>query len=242
MPRSDCWRPREAGPLDELERARADLLHAEIAFAAESRQRRAAAAAARRPSGSSRWTRGSRARPISTRWRAALFAGHLANAGSLLEVSGALATAPPTRAPAAPARPAAGRLRAACSPRGAPPPSRCCSGRCARSPVPISPWRRSCAAGAGWQQRRPRSCGTTTPGSRSPPARSSSPASRVRSRSCRRRQRARSGCRHWAATSRAPGSWWPRPMRSQRPRGPASPPTRRSFSPPSAVRKPRPPR
>jgi DNA-binding CsgD family transcriptional regulator len=89
----------EAGPLDELGRARIDLLHAEIVFA----QRRGGDApllllqAARK------------LEPLDVRlsrntyldaWGAALFAGHLASAGgSLLDVSRAAATAPdPERA------------------------------------------------------------------------------------------------------------------------------------------------
>ena len=84
----------EAGPLDELGRARVDLLRAEVAFAQK---------------------RGSEAPPLLVQaarkletldvrlarntyldaWAAALFAGHLASAGgSLLDVSRAVATAP----------------------------------------------------------------------------------------------------------------------------------------------------
>jgi DNA-binding CsgD family transcriptional regulator len=88
----------EAGPLDELGRARAELLHAEIAFAQN---------------------RGSDAPPLLLRaagtleqldvrlsrdtyldaWSAALFAGQLAGAGNLSEVSQAVKTAPEPAAP-----------------------------------------------------------------------------------------------------------------------------------------------
>ena len=83
----------EAGPLDELQRARVDLLRGQIAFASSRRQRRAAAAAEGRQAARA-------ARPALARetyldaWGAALFAGRLASAGSLLEVS-----RPPGRAP-----------------------------------------------------------------------------------------------------------------------------------------------
>ena len=150
----------EAGPLDELGRARADLLHAEVAFAQN---------------------RGSDAPPLLLRaastlepldvrlsretyldaWSAALFAGQLASAGGLLEVSRAVEGRP--RAAAAPSS-----LAICCwtasrssSPRGAPPRRPCCSARPPRSPGPRSRSRR-CSAGAGWRRRRPSTCGTTT--------------------------------------------------------------------------------
>ena len=53
-----------AGPLDELEQARAQLLHAQITFAM-TRGRDAPPCCSMRPSGSSRWIPGSRARPTS---------------------------------------------------------------------------------------------------------------------------------------------------------------------------------
>jgi DNA-binding CsgD family transcriptional regulator/tetratricopeptide (TPR) repeat protein len=91
----------QGGPLDELGRARVDLLHAEVAFAQN---------------------RGSDAPPLLLRaaqtlepldvrlsrdtyldaWAAALFAGRLASAGSLLDVSGAVSAA---RKPPEPVRP-----------------------------------------------------------------------------------------------------------------------------------------
>ena len=58
----------KAGPLDELEQARAQLLHAQITFAT-TRGRDAPPCCSRRPSGSSRWTPGSRARHTSRRSR-----------------------------------------------------------------------------------------------------------------------------------------------------------------------------
>jgi DNA-binding CsgD family transcriptional regulator len=83
----------QAGPLDELGRARADLLHAEIAFAqnrgSDAPQLLLRAAKALEPLDA----RLSRDTYLDA-WSAALFAGRLANAGSLLEVSGAVGTAP----------------------------------------------------------------------------------------------------------------------------------------------------
>ena len=58
----------QAGPLDEHERARAQLLHAQITFAM-TRGRDAPPCCWRRPGGSSRWIRGSPARPTSRRSR-----------------------------------------------------------------------------------------------------------------------------------------------------------------------------
>ena len=57
----------QAGPLDELDSARAQLLHAQIIVRHDARPRRAAAAARGGAGGWSRWTRRSRARRISTR-------------------------------------------------------------------------------------------------------------------------------------------------------------------------------
>ena len=58
----------KAGPLDELEQARAQLLHAQITFAT-TRGRDAPPCCSMRPSGSSRWIPGSRARHTSKRSR-----------------------------------------------------------------------------------------------------------------------------------------------------------------------------
>ena len=58
----------QAGPLDEHERARAQLLHAQITFAM-TRGRDAPPCCSRRPGGSSRWIRGSPARHTSRRSR-----------------------------------------------------------------------------------------------------------------------------------------------------------------------------
>ena len=91
----------EAGPLDELGRARAELLHAEIAFA-QNRGSDAPALLLRAAT---------TLEPLDVRlsretyldaWSAALFAGRLASAGSLLDVSRAVSTAPK---PAGQARP-----------------------------------------------------------------------------------------------------------------------------------------
>lgn len=58
----------QAGPLDEREQAHAQLLHAQIRFAT-TRGRDAPPCCSRRPDGSSRWNRGSPARPTSRRSR-----------------------------------------------------------------------------------------------------------------------------------------------------------------------------
>jgi DNA-binding CsgD family transcriptional regulator len=91
----------QAGPLDELGRARVDLLHAQVAYAqnrgsdAPLLLLRAAKTLAPLDAGISRDT-------YLDAWSAALFAGRLASAGSLLDVSRAARTAP---APAHPPRP-----------------------------------------------------------------------------------------------------------------------------------------
>ena len=89
----------EAGPLDELGRARVDLLHAEVAYA-QNRGSDAPLPLLRAAT---------RLEPLDVRlsrdtyldaWSAALFAGRLATAGSLLDVSRAVRTAPePTPSP-----------------------------------------------------------------------------------------------------------------------------------------------
>ena len=63
---ASCWPTAEAGPLDELQRARVDLLRAQIAFAVEPRQRRSAAAAQGRQAARAARRRRWRARPT---WR-----------------------------------------------------------------------------------------------------------------------------------------------------------------------------
>ena len=116
--RSRCWRRPRPGRSTSSSAPASDLLQAEIAFAQNRGSDapllllagRTAARAARRPA--------SRARPTSTRWSAALFAGRLATAGSLLDVSRAVRDRPRPDAHAAPVRPAARRPRAACSPTG----------------------------------------------------------------------------------------------------------------------------
>ena len=83
----------EAGELDELQRARVDRLHAEVAYA-QNRGRDAPLLLLRAAR---------RLEPLDVRlsrdtyldsWSAALFAGRLASAGSLLDVSRAVRTAP----------------------------------------------------------------------------------------------------------------------------------------------------
>ncbi len=91
----------QAGPLDELGRARVDLLRAEVAYAqdrggdAPALLLRAAKTLATLDQRVSRDT-------YLDAWGSALFAGRLARAGALLEVSQAVATAP---APADPPHP-----------------------------------------------------------------------------------------------------------------------------------------
>ncbi len=90
----------KAGPLDELEQARAQLLHAQITFAT-TRGRDAPPCCSRRPSGSSRSIRGSRARHTSRHSRAALSADRLVRGGDPREVAAAVLAAdwaPSTRA------------------------------------------------------------------------------------------------------------------------------------------------
>ena len=99
----------EAGPLDELQRARIDLLRAQIAFASEPRQRRSAAAARAAKTLEPLDPRLARETYLDA-WSAALFAGRFASAGSLDEVSREARGAPPAAQPAASVRPAAGRL------------------------------------------------------------------------------------------------------------------------------------
>ena len=131
-------------------------------------QRRSAAAAAGGPAARAARRRRSRARPTSTRWRAALFAGHLAGARRRCSRSS------PGRA----RRRARGRIRRArptcCStalrarsPRATPPGARRCSGRWTRSARATSRRGRGCA-GSGWRPAPPRACGTTRAGTRSP--------------------------------------------------------------------------
>ena len=172
----------QAGPLDELGRARVGSAARRDRLRPEPRQRRSAAAAAggedardARPPAlarhvSRRVERGAVRRAAGERRRPAR------------GLPGRDAP-PPAAGPAASVRSAAGRLRAASSPKDAPPRRRCsqrAADRVRRQPT--SPSRR-CCAGAGWRRRRPSSCGTSTPVSRSPPAKCSSPATRGRSRS-----------------------------------------------------------
>ena len=83
----------EAGPLDELQRARVELLRGRIASASSFGS--AAAQLLQAAGSSSNSTSTSRARPISRRWGTALAAGELAGAGTLRDVSRAVRSAPP---------------------------------------------------------------------------------------------------------------------------------------------------
>ena len=111
---------------------------------------------------------------------------------------------PSRDAPAAPVATCCSTASRSCSPRGAPPPRRCCSALRRRLPVPISRWRRS-SGGDGWQRRRPCSCGTMTTclavATREVELARESGALE---RPCRRRQRRSVRPSHWAATSRVP--------------------------------------
>ena len=150
---------------------------------------RAAAATRRRccsrpPSGSSRSTSSSRARPTSTRWGAALFAGRLASAGSLLEVSARRAGRSRPARPAASVRPAAGRPGAAGHRRTRRGGARAATGDERASPPTTSP-RRTTSAGAGWPRcRRNVLWDDESWHAIRPPGRSS-PATRARSPGCR---------------------------------------------------------
>ena len=154
----------EAGPLDDLQRARADLLRGQIAFALSRGQRRAAAAAEGGPAARAARPAAWPARPTWTRCAAAMFAGRLA--------------APATwrggpRPRGGPARAARHASPTCCSTawRGvtdgyaAGVPSEAGAGRL---PRPACLRAKSCA-GCGWPAWPRRSCGTTRPGTRCPP-------------------------------------------------------------------------
>ena len=168
-PRSGCSAVAEAGPLDEVGQAHLDLLKAEVAFA----QNRGSDAPQLLLEAAKKFEaldpRLARETYLDA-WSAALFAGGLANAGE-----------PPRRLPRG-ARPHPSRNHPV-------PPTCCwmdsrwCSRRDARAATPVLQraaeafagtrprWRR-CSAGAGWRRRPPSICGTTTPASPSPRARS----------------------------------------------------------------------
>ena len=148
----------EAGPLDELQGARADRLRGQVAFASGlvSDAPPLLLKAARR------------LEPLDPdlaretyldAWQAAQIAGHLAGGGDLLEVSRA------ARAMPAPRR---RRGRPTCcwtvlrcwSPTGRPPPPRCCGRLPAPLPAQTSRWQNS-SGGAGWPRLRAPLCGTT---------------------------------------------------------------------------------
>ena len=150
----------EAGPLDELQRARLDLLRAEAAYA-ESRGSEAPPCCCGPRRRSSRSIRGSRARRISTPGARRCSPGGSRRAGSLHHVSREALAAPRPRGRSASVGPAARRASRSRSPtaarRAAPVLERAATGvrgqRRLRS--------RRCCAGAGSRPRRPRSCGTT---------------------------------------------------------------------------------
>ena len=152
----------EAGPLDELQGARADWLRGQIAFASGP---------------------GSDAPPLLLKaarrlepldpdlaretyldaWQAALFAGHLAGGGDLEEVSRAARALPPPDAPAAAGRPAAGRSGAAGHRRAGRRRPGAAAGhqRLRRRRTSRQP---NGSGGAGWPRRRASACGTTKAG------------------------------------------------------------------------------
>ena len=100
----------EAGPLDELQRARADLLRAQIAFTvnrgSDAPPLLLKAAKTTRAARRASWP----ARPTWTRSAAAMFAGRLATGGSVREVAEAARAAPPSPQPPTRGRPTPRRL------------------------------------------------------------------------------------------------------------------------------------
>ena len=98
-------------------------------------------------------------------WMAALFAGRLAGAGDLLEVSRAARALPPAGDPPRPVDLLLDGLALLVTdgPAAAAPALR--QARRAPSPAPTSP-RRSDSGGAGWLRRPPARCGTTMAGAR----------------------------------------------------------------------------
>jgi len=170
----------QAGPLDELGRARMDLLQAGVALprtAAATRHR----SCSRLPGSSRRSTYASRATRISMGG-----AQPWAWAGWRVPAAACSTSLAPWRLRRRPIL----RLRAICcstasrwsSPKGAPPQRPCYGARSLRSPAPRSPPRR-CSGGVGWRRGRRTTCGTTTAVSKSARARFNSPATPGRSRS-----------------------------------------------------------
>ena len=183
----------EAGPLDELGRARVDLLAGRARVRPEPRQRRPGCCS-RRPE-----ARGPRRSPR---------ARHLSRCVG----RGAV------RRPAGPGCGFLDVSRAVDRARSPGPPRACdllldglalifTGGRAAATPVlrravaafaePTSPWT-SCSGGGGWRRGPRTSCGTTTAASRSGPARCARPRLRGARGPCRRGQRVRSGRRFGA--------------------------------------------
>ena len=200
----------EAGPPDELRRARADVLRGQVAFAS---------------------SRGSDAPPLLLKaarefepldsrlaretyldaLAAAIFAGRLALGGGVREVAEAARMAPPPPGP---------RARPICcwmawlywSRRATRRGRRCSAERSASSAARMSPGKRGCA-GSGWPPMPRRLCGTTPAGTCCPTARSHSPVMLVRlSRSPSPCTRTRE-CTCSLGSSPRPPRWWRRPSR-----------------------------
>ncbi len=171
----------EAGMLDELQRARVDLLRGQIASATAGTEAPAQLLKAAR-----------RLEPLDPglaretyldAWGAALFAGRLASGGDLLDVSRAARAAPPPTDPPHPSDLLLDGFALLFT-----------EGRAAAAPVlrravsafrgDGSPWTKDCD-GAGWPPRRPSSSGTSTAVTRSPPVRWSSPATLAHWPRCR---------------------------------------------------------
>ena len=173
----------EAGPLDEFQRARVDLLRAQRRLRLGSRQRRSAAAAEGREA--ARAVRpGARARDLPDRLgRGAVLAEDVAARASCYEICRAVASPPAAAGRSASARPAARRPRPADHRRTRRrDPDVAASSESVRRSIP-----RGGRPALGLDGRRPPAppCGTTRAASRSPRGRSSSSATPARWRRCR---------------------------------------------------------
>ena len=172
----------EAGPLDELQSARVDLLRGEIVFASgmgsDAPPLLLKAAKRLEPLNAdlARET-------YLTAWMAALFAGRLAGAGDLLEVSRAARALPPPADP----RPVdlvldGLALVVTDGPAAAAPTLRQAISGLRRPGVTSQ---RTNFAGAGWRKGPPARYGTMTPGARCSSGSSGSPVTPGRSSGCR---------------------------------------------------------
>ena len=227
----------EVGPLDELRRARLDLLRAEAAYSETAAATLLPCCCGPRRR-SSRSTRSSRARPISTRGARRCSPGGSRAPRGLHDVS----RARPGRAAGRPSR----RVRRICCWTA----SRCAftDGRAAAAPVleraasgfagRRSRSRRSCAGG-GWRRRRPsmvwdyETClAVATRGVQLARDAGALACSRSASTCWPRRWR-------WAESSGARRCWSARPTPSPRRRAPGSRPTARSCSPAFRAARPR---